>query len=484
MSGGGGGSTTSYSTNLPKYAKPYYEELLKQTGKSIFNTVTKDMVGQINPTTGKPYTAKDIGAVTGIQPYEKYEGEKVAGFTPLQEQMQAEVAGLQTPEQFAAATSGAQRGADLGYATAEQGINRAMAYRPGSFNAGYRAQSYSPNAFSAMMTGIGGLQQYQMQGPGDIGAERASSEYFTPGAASYYMSPYQQQVSDITAREMQRRADQASASRTMEAIKGGTFGGSRQALLQAEADRNTQQAIGDVYARGQQSAYESAQRQFEADQARRMSAQQLNVQSGLQAALANQQAGLTTGQQNLAALLGVQQLGTTEGLRAQLANQQAALEAQRMGEQSKQFGATFGETSAARAAQYALAEQQAREQAAQYSAGLGKDLGLAGLQSGLTGSQLLGQLGTAEQQANLARLQAQSSAGAQQQNLAQQNLDWQYQQAMEERDWQRSLLEYYSNILRGNASALGSSQVQYVQQPSAQQQLAGLSMAGLGSLMR
>jgi FlaG/FlaF family flagellin (archaellin) len=26
-------TSTSYSTNLPEYAKPYYEELLKQTGK-------------------------------------------------------------------------------------------------------------------------------------------------------------------------------------------------------------------------------------------------------------------------------------------------------------------------------------------------------------------------------------------------------------------------------------------------------------------
>ncbi len=35
--GGGGGNTTqtSYSTNLPEYAKPFYEELLKQTGKIL-----------------------------------------------------------------------------------------------------------------------------------------------------------------------------------------------------------------------------------------------------------------------------------------------------------------------------------------------------------------------------------------------------------------------------------------------------------------
>src|SRR5210317_1021669 len=41
--GKGGGSsapqeTTSYSTNLPEYAKPFYEELLKQSGKAVYKT--------------------------------------------------------------------------------------------------------------------------------------------------------------------------------------------------------------------------------------------------------------------------------------------------------------------------------------------------------------------------------------------------------------------------------------------------------------
>jgi hypothetical protein len=43
MSGGGGGGPstttgTTYSSNLPEYAKPYYEELLKQTGKQVYTT--------------------------------------------------------------------------------------------------------------------------------------------------------------------------------------------------------------------------------------------------------------------------------------------------------------------------------------------------------------------------------------------------------------------------------------------------------------
>jgi hypothetical protein len=39
--GGGGGAqeTKSVTTNLPEYAQPFYEELLKQSGKQIYETV-------------------------------------------------------------------------------------------------------------------------------------------------------------------------------------------------------------------------------------------------------------------------------------------------------------------------------------------------------------------------------------------------------------------------------------------------------------
>ena len=150
----------------------------------------------------------------------------------------------------------------------------------------------------------------------------------------------------------------------------------------------------------------------------------------------------------------MQSLGSGQDLQSQLANQQ-----------------------------YGLQGQQLSEQARQYAAGLGKDIGLSGLQQGLAGSQLMGQLGTAEQQANLARLEAQGKAGAAQQALSQQQLDTLYQQAMEARDWDKSQLQFYSDILRGNAGALGSKQVSYTNtNPYAQ--AAGLGIAGIGALSR
>ena len=41
---GGGGNTTSTTTTLPEYAKPYYKELLKQTGKEIFDVDAEGFV--------------------------------------------------------------------------------------------------------------------------------------------------------------------------------------------------------------------------------------------------------------------------------------------------------------------------------------------------------------------------------------------------------------------------------------------------------
>ena len=97
-----------------------------------------------------------------------------------------------------------------------------------------------------------------------------------------------------------------------------------------------------------------------------------------------EQARQAAARANLEAALGIQTLGTQTGMQGMLANQQAMLEAQRMGEQSRQFGA--------------------QNQLAAFG------------QAGQMG-QTLGNLGTLQQQADLSRLGAQTSAAAQQQAL-------------------------------------------------------------------
>jgi hypothetical protein len=87
--------------------------------------------------------------------------------------------------------------------------------------------------------------------------------------------PYQTGVTDIAVREAERQGDIQNQQGALGAIGRGTFGGARQALLQAEQERNVGQNIADIRTKGAQSGYENAQKMFEADQARRMKAAEL-----------------------------------------------------------------------------------------------------------------------------------------------------------------------------------------------------------------
>jgi hypothetical protein len=85
------------------------------------------------------------------------------------------------------------------------------------------------------------------------------------------MSPYMQNVVDIEKREAQRSAEPLQQKIAAQAIGAqGSFGGSRQAILEAEANRNLQQQLGDIQARGQQAAFTEAQRAFESQKQRQL----------------------------------------------------------------------------------------------------------------------------------------------------------------------------------------------------------------------
>jgi hypothetical protein len=235
--GGGGGSQTStgttYTSNLPEYAKPFFEQAMVESAKNVF-------------TTGPG------GEVTGIKPMPTYTGERVAGFTPGQVDVQRNIAGLTTPGGFADARTGLGMGSGMGYGTAGAGLSGALGYRPSSVYGGT----------------------------------------FTPGMAEYYGDPYQQRVTDIALREGRRQGDIAAQQGAMGAIKRGTFGGARQALMQTELERNLQQNLADIQAKGSQAGFQSAQQQFNADAARQLQAQQANQQAQQGAAQLQSQVGL------------------------------------------------------------------------------------------------------------------------------------------------------------------------------------------------
>lgn len=278
--GKGGGSQPTTQTvqqsNIPEYARPYFEDIMTR--------------GQ---------TASQVQ-------YQPYTGERVADFSPLQQQAQ---------------TGAAQLGPSplLGSAAGLTGLAAGQATQAGQYNPLTSEQVFSrPGAF----VGTGSFAQ--------------------PGIAGAYMSPYMQNVVDIQQREAQRQADIARTQRGAQAIGAGAFGGSRQAIMEAEAARNLAQQKGDIQAAGLQSAYQQAQQAYQTDAARQLQTQLANQQmglAGLQAAEQSRQFGAGLGQQ------GIQQLLSAAGQMGQIG--QTA------------FGQQVG---AMQAQQQAGAVQQAQEQ--------------------------------------------------------------------------------------------------------------------------
>jgi hypothetical protein len=168
-------------------------------------------------------------------------------------------------------------------------------------------QEYTGQRFA----GPSGLQSQAFQGLGSLGtpsqfgqasslmSQAGGSSFTQPGTASTLVSPYMQNVVDIQKREAERDAAKASTYRGAAFAQKGAFGGARQAIENAEADRNLQQKMGDIQATGMQSAFDRAQQQFNAERGAQMQAAQ-----GL-GSLGTQQFG--TQLQGLQALLGAGQ---------------------------------------------------------------------------------------------------------------------------------------------------------------------------------
>jgi len=183
----------------------------------------------------------------------------------------------------------------------------AEGYRPYT---GPQLAEFAPEqqqAFSGISGLVGTGQQYF-----DPAARLTAASAMQPTGAEVgqYMSPYMQQVVDIQQREAQRQADVAGQQLASQAVGAGGFGGSRQAILEAEASRNLQTQLGDIQAKGLAAAYEDAQARLAAQRQRELSA-------GAQFA-GMAPSAVSTGLQELGAL---QQVG---GMRQ--AQQQAALD--------------------------------------------------------------------------------------------------------------------------------------------------------------
>ena len=177
------------------------------------------------------------------------------------------------------------------------------------------------------------------------GLPGVTTQDFGLAQAQQYMSPYQQAVTDIEQRQAIEAARQAQLGGNLAAARQGTYGGARQALLQAQREAGLRQQLGDIQTKGLQSAYTQAQQQFGADRAARQAAEQANLTAQLQGAAGLGQLAQTFGGLGTQQLAGQLDITKTMGAFGDLQRsiQQQQMDAQR---QALQDQAQYGQTQA------------------------------------------------------------------------------------------------------------------------------------------
>ena len=279
--GSGGGSpgptqSTTVTSNIPEYARPYVESMLGAAQK-------------------QSYKYDDAGNIVGFQPYVPYGatvgpgGEitntaqeqaraAVAGFSPMQEQAFRQTANLQVPGQYGVGSQFVGAGG-MGAAN--------IAQQAAGIGQGYYGMATNPFAQQA------------------------------------FMSPYMQNVVDVQKQEAIRDFSKQMPGMQAQAVRQGAFGGSRQAIEAAEARRNLNTQLGQIQAQGTQRAFEQGQQ-----------AQQFGANLGLQGfGTALQGTGQLMGAGKSLADIGGAQLQAQQGiigLQSQAGAQQQALEQQRV----------------------------------------------------------------------------------------------------------------------------------------------------------
>ena len=164
--------------------------------------------------------------------------------------------------------------------------------------------------------------------PDRIGIRGRGSQRLAAQTAQDYMNPYTEQVLDRVRDRAYRADDIARQGRDARAVQAGAFGGSRQAVAEAEAQRGLQDSIADQEARALEKAYTTGANIFRSDADRALKGDISSQQAQLGADKANQMAGLQNVQNQMKAAQGIgaltqlgqnltgQQLGLLQGVGA------------------------------------------------------------------------------------------------------------------------------------------------------------------------
>jgi hypothetical protein len=161
-----------------------------------------------------------------------------------------------------------------GYTGPEMG-----AYNP----AGGMQPQVMPQQGGMPQAGIAGLQPPQASQP-------------VNNIAQQYMNPYLQAALNPQLEEARRQSQITAQQNAAKMTGAGAFGGSRQAILDAENQRNLGTNMSKITGEGYNTAYDKAMQQFNADQARKSQEAQFGATYGLDALRTGIQGAQTQGQ--------------------------------------------------------------------------------------------------------------------------------------------------------------------------------------------
>ena len=386
------------------------------------------------------------------QPYQAYEGPRIADFTPEQQKafgQTAEAAGAYKPQLDAAGKTAATAGglstigAAQPYFNAATGNQVAAAGQPAlsqamGINAATAAQPYLSQAGA---TDIAGAAQPYMN------AAAAS----TPSQISSYMNPFIENVTnrmgDIASRQITEKLMPALGDQF---IRAGQYGSTRQQELAQRGVRDISENLADQIGTTLAQGYNTAGTQVQQDLARQANLAQT---AGAQA---QQQGALQANIGQTAGSLANQQMSNLTSL-GQAQGSLTAQDMSRLASMGQAAGTLTGTEEANKAA-------------------------LAGVQAGLgQKAQALGLTGAA----------ATEAVGAEQQAMNQKNLDLAYQDFQTQTQYPEQQLGFLSNIVRGLPSGGGTTSGTtssvgntYSASPLASLASAGLSAAALSNLLK
>ena len=207
-----------------------------------------------------PYITNYLGQAQAQaqQPYQTYGGPLTAGPSALQSNVFGGLANLSVPS-------------NLG-----QSFSSTGAYQAPNTSMGGGLQPIG--------TGGNGLTNGNDGGGGFTSASNGPSG--PTGIAANYMNPYLQSVLDPQLAELRRQNDISNMNTNAKLTGAGAFGGSRQAIMNSENNRNLMQEMNKTVGTGYANAYDKAMQQFNAEQGQskdlvNMLAQQGAVQQGI-----------------------------------------------------------------------------------------------------------------------------------------------------------------------------------------------------------